>query len=341
MPTAVLCLCLGAALSRHRRPPFALSRLLAFICVVLVACLVSGSPSLRPTIASKYATPVEALSAADRTLLASLSSFVPPSVAHTGATGFDEHLHGVYLLLKGSGAPESTQKAGLYHSVYGTEGFQGYSISLSRRGEVRRAIGEQAEALAFTFCVVDRAAVDEQVGLLHDALAASGRLPGPPPDGVRLRSRPELGNFDIVLTAPEFLAFLELSLADWLEQVEGASERANPLFHWGAGEAWAYRRTAYRAMADILAAADPGRLGGAKAVYAEVFSAEGRETQTLVQARTPPMSGAARDARVAMRAAAGEGGGEEEGGYGPKRDLEAFARSRIRGAANHRAMPDL
>ena len=45
---------------------------------------------------------------------------------------------------------------------------------------------------------------------------------------------------------------MALSLADWLEQVEGASEKSNPLFEWSKGEAWSYRRLAYSKMADIL-----------------------------------------------------------------------------------------
>ena len=44
------------------------------------------------------------------------------------------------------------------------------------------------------------------------------------------RSRPELGRFQIILTKEEWLDYLELSLANWLEQVEGAATKANPLF---------------------------------------------------------------------------------------------------------------
>ena len=53
----------------------------------------------------------------------------------------------------------------------------------------------------------------------------------------------------------EWLHLLTLSLADWLEQVEGAARKANPAVLWGEGEAWAYRRDAYAAMARLLGAA--------------------------------------------------------------------------------------
>jgi len=39
----------------------------------------------------------------------------------------------------------------------------------------------------------------------------------------------------------KFLDFLELTLADWLEQVEGAYKKENPL-----GQAYAYRREQYK-----------------------------------------------------------------------------------------------
>jgi len=55
---------------------------------------------------------------------------------------------------------------------------------------------------------------DEQHSQIDDELISST---------YKLRARPELGHFDIQLTKEEWLDFLELTLADWLEQVEGAA----------------------------------------------------------------------------------------------------------------------
>ena len=65
-------------------------------------------------------------------------------------------------------------------------------------------------------------------------------------------ARLELGAFAIPCKSrAEWLDFLTLSLADWLEQVEGAARAENPPVLWGKGEAWAYRRDGYAAMAAL------------------------------------------------------------------------------------------
>ena len=114
------------------------------------------------------------------------------------------------------------------------------------------------------------------------------------------KARPELGGFSIHLTGEnEWLDFLELSLSDYLEQVEGAAEKPSTLFHWKVGEAYSYRRQAYINMRDILVK----RLG--KNVIAETYNAvyhrESEETRSLHQVLTPPMSGAAQRAQEAIR----------------------------------------
>ena len=123
--------------------------------------------------------------------------------------------------------------SGLFHSLYGTEGFQGYKVPWGERGKVGSVIGEESERFAFWFCVVDRLAVDEACRYLVEA--------GKGGEEVTLRSRPELGAFDMVLSYGDFLAFVELQLADWMEQVEGAAGKENELFGWRKGEAWSYR----------------------------------------------------------------------------------------------------
>ena len=53
------------------------------------------------------------------------------------------------------GAEEHLCNAALFHSIYGTEGFQGFSLPLSHR-----VSWPKAERLAWIFCMVDRATVD-------------------------------------------------------------------------------------------------------------------------------------------------------------------------------------
>jgi hypothetical protein len=50
--------------------------------------------------------------------------------------------------------------ASLFHSVYGTEGFQGMTLDLARRQEVVKVIGATAEYIVFLNCVMDRASMD-------------------------------------------------------------------------------------------------------------------------------------------------------------------------------------
>lgn len=114
-------------------------------------------------------------------------------------------------------------------------------------------------------------------------------------------SRAELGCFPITLDSKaEWLDFLELSLADWLEQVEGAAEKANPLFEWKVGEAWSYRREAYRCMASVLQT--NRRSDVYVRMWEQVYAQEGPLTRGLSQPVTPPVSQAAREAREAMQA---------------------------------------
>src|SRR5207253_1498525 len=78
-------------------------------------------------------------------------------------TPFLAHLLGVYTDLKEWGCPEHVVLAGLFHSIYGTEAFQGFSLPLSKRDEVRGLIGERAERLAYLNCALTRETLDASV----------------------------------------------------------------------------------------------------------------------------------------------------------------------------------
>ena len=190
-------------------------------------------------------SPVEAVTAGvaptpdEPKKLAFLNGEGAGAVAHTGNGKFDAHLLGVRRVLRAWGAGDDVCDAGLFHSIYGTEGFQGFCIPFERRDDVRALIGERAEQLAYVFCVVDRLSVDNDLDS--------------PPGTHAFTARPELGGFAIPMPDDAFwFDFITLTHADWLEQVEGAAAAANPLFEWRAGEAWGYRRRAYERMAGGL-----------------------------------------------------------------------------------------
>lgn len=142
-------------------------------------------------------------------------------VPHSG-TRFLSHLLGVYQDLKRWGAPEHLVLAGLFHSIYGTEAFQGYSLPLARRDEIRELIGERAERLAYVNCALTRESLDA-------SLAAGG----PPRLWDRFRDAP------LEVSDEEFTELITLHLCDRLEQV-------------GRSQNWTLRRQAWERMARRL-----------------------------------------------------------------------------------------
>lgn len=117
-------------------------------------------------------------------------------------------------------------------------------------------------------------------------------------------ARPELGRFAIHVTKNDWLDFIELTLADWLEQVQGAAENPSTIFCWKVGEAYSYRRTAYAKMVEILSFERRDRLEGIlTAMFDDIYGTEGNATRHLIQPRTPPMSEMAKRALEALRSA--------------------------------------
>jgi len=244
------------------------------------------------TISAKYKAPYEKFGE-DAELHGVLKGLIKKDLEHTGSTFFDEHLRGVQSILRYWNSDPAICTAGLFHSIYGTEGFQGHKLPLIHREFIRSLIGKKAERLVWIFCMVDRFSVDQTV----QDYTQAGRLP----NNITFYSRLELGRFPIIMeNENEWLDFLELTLADWLEQVEGASRKENPLFQFKVGEAWSYRRTAYAEMAKILRKIRSPRLDIAYQMHQEIYASEPEETRHLIQLITPPMSEAAREAREAI-----------------------------------------
>jgi hypothetical protein len=164
-------------------------------------------------------------------------------MAHTGKT-YLGHLLAVHRLMLEKGCEFDACRAGMFHSIYGTEEFQRYQLSLERRVEVRALIGERAERLAYLNCAMDRASFD----------GALERIEPPYP------MRDRLNGAEVLLNRDDFDDLCRVHLFDWLEQV--------PRSRHGYG----YRRSAYRQMAERLG---PGPLAAYDSVFANESCAMG------------------------------------------------------------------
>jgi hypothetical protein len=132
------------------------------------------------------------------------------------------HLIGVYRYLESQGCAEDVCRAGMFHSIYGTELFQGFKLPLDRRPEVRALIGERAERLAYLNCAMDRASFDRALDQIEP-----------------FRSVERLTRKEVELSLDDFNDLCRVHLYDWLEQAP-RSDMPD------------YRREAYCRMAERL-----------------------------------------------------------------------------------------
>ncbi len=95
-------------------------------------------------------------------ILSQFSAYGFSSIAHLSQS-FDQHLLGVYQVLKSWEEEEAVCVAGLLHSIYGTVAFRHEIVSLQERDWVRSVVGERAEALVFLFCVHARVSLFSQL----------------------------------------------------------------------------------------------------------------------------------------------------------------------------------
>jgi hypothetical protein len=133
------------------------------------------------------------------------------------------HLIAVFRDLERAGCPEDVCRAGMFHSIYGTEKFQGFTLPLERRGEVRALIGDRAEYLAYLNCAMDRPSFDRAVEEKVEPYRFIDRISG----------------LEVQLGQEDFDDLCRVHFYDWLEQVPRSQE-------------WDYRRAAYRRMAERL-----------------------------------------------------------------------------------------
>jgi len=154
------------------------------------------------------------------------------------------HLIGVYRYMEDRGCSEDACRAGMFHSIYGTELFQGFKLPVERRPDVRALIGERAERLAYVNCAMDRSSFDRILDQQAEPYRFLDRLTGT----------------EIQLFEEDFDDLCRVHLYDWLEQV--------PRSKW-----YDYRRPAYKRLAE--------RLGGvARESYAQVYAEEAKTAST-------------------------------------------------------------
>ena len=160
-------------------------------------------------------------------------------VNHTTKT-YLGHLVGLHRLMEKHGCTEEVCRAGMFHSIYGTQKFQGFKLPLERRGDVRALIGERAERVAYLNCAMYRPSFDKVLG----------QSEGP------YRFTDRITSEEVALSREDYDDLARIHLFDMLEQVPRSKD-------------WNYRREAYRGMAT--------RLGGvALKLYDEVYSLEGK-----------------------------------------------------------------
>jgi hypothetical protein len=146
-------------------------------------------------------------------------------VAHSGKS-YLAHVVALYRMLEALGFSEDVCRAGMFHSIYGTERFQGFKLPLEARAEVRALIGERAEQLAYINCAMDRTSFDRIIDGTGETYRFTDRLTGQ----------------EISLPRTDFDDLCRIHLYDWLEQVPRS-------------QVWDYRRPAYRRLAERLGAA--------------------------------------------------------------------------------------
>ena len=175
-----------------------------------------------------------------------LVSLGTEEIDHSGDKGFLAHLIAVCRYLEEWGYSDDVCLAGLFHSIYGTELFQDFSLAVERRHEVREIAGERAEYLAYLNCAMDRPSFD---ALVQSRTREDGAAPNP---GTASCLVDRLTGETVELTQQDYEDLLAIQILDWLEQV-------------GRSKWWDYRRDAYRAMAVELG-------GRVSAEYERVFA---------------------------------------------------------------------
>jgi hypothetical protein len=88
-----------------------------------------------------------------------------------------DHLQRTERLLRAWGSREALCLAGMYHSVYGTEGLEGRLVSVDARAAIADIVGAEAEALVYRFGACARDVFHPRIGTA-DELRFADRFAG-------------------------------------------------------------------------------------------------------------------------------------------------------------------
>ena len=135
--------------------------------------------------------------------------------------GYLAHAIGVYNDLKKWGWDEELARLGIFHSIYGTQVYQGFTLPLEKRSEIAELLGDRAEQLCWLTCAIDRRHFDNEIVKTEGPYRILDRFSGETAD----------------VPDEDFDALCFMHLCDWLEQV-------------GRSGAYDYRRTGYRYLAN-------------------------------------------------------------------------------------------
>jgi hypothetical protein len=136
-----------------------------------------------------------------RTLIDFLREIGCVDLTHSGL-GLLSHLEGTYNLLEAWRCREECCRAGLFHSVYGTESYPVETIALTRREQVKELIGDEAEMLAYCFGVMKKDSFYANLEVDPDHYSIECRI-----------------TYEIVRISPkQFSDLAHITLANWFEQ---------------------------------------------------------------------------------------------------------------------------
>lgn len=141
----------------------------------------------------------------DQSLINLLDEYCLDQVQHSSCS-LKQHLIATCNILERWDLPEDVCRAGLFHSIYGTETFRG--VEIKDRDKIKSVIGEVAEQCVYWFCCLER---DSLLKNLPDSKEAS----------IKDRFTGE----KISLTREQCSAMFQILAANFLEQGPRCSER--------------------------------------------------------------------------------------------------------------------
>jgi hypothetical protein len=101
--------------------------------------------------------------------LALLLDFGTDRMPHGSKRTLYDHLVGMAAIAASWGLPVTLRRAALFHSVYGTSVYRGKAVGLEARRTIARAIGDDAERLAYLFGEIDRARFRDAIASMSSA----------------------------------------------------------------------------------------------------------------------------------------------------------------------------